>query len=80
MSSSENKTMESNNDVKSSQTDDIAKSPKLPRSETEASLRRTGVLSEDVRFDRSSRTRRFKKNFDSFISLLNRFSRKCGKI
>ena len=49
MSSEENKTMESNNDVKSSQTDDSENSKKLPRSETEASLRRTGVVSEDVR-------------------------------
>jgi hypothetical protein len=49
MSSEENKTMASNNDVKSSQTDDSENSKKLPRSETEASLRRTGVVSEDVR-------------------------------
>ena len=51
MSSEENKTMESNNDVKSSQTDESENSKKLPRSETEASLRRTGVVSEDVRFE-----------------------------
>ena len=57
--SSQIKMLESNNDVKSSHTDDGEKSTKIPRSETEASLRRTGVISEEVCLDRASQTRRF---------------------
>lgn len=47
-SSSAKTSTESSNDVKSSDLDG-GKSTKMQRSETEASLRRTGVISEDVR-------------------------------